>query len=161
MIYREPDLPTPRDPHLIEPDRGYRNLLVGGATPAQVLATLGDDCKLATYGSGEITAIDYSYDRDRYDPSRAMQHTRPESFSFAFSLCNAITIGPYQKDLYTTGRIGYGATRAAVLDVFGAAYEELRDPEITTLRYAQDGIQFLLGRDGTVTHWVVFRALRR
>lgn len=161
-MYREPEAPTPPDPHLVVPDRGIGDLWIGRATPDDVLRVLGRDCKINRHGERDIYGLDFDYESQRkYTPSRPAQGTRPHQFVFHYGLCSAIRVGVYQKGLRTTGGVRIGSSRADVVATFGEIYDEFLDDDFVRLRYRAVGIELALGRsDGAVSYFDVFRATR-
>jgi hypothetical protein len=160
-MYRTAGAAPPNDSRLIVPGEGLRDILVGRATPRDVLAVFGTDAQVNRHSDGNVFQISYEYDAaGEYAPRRDPQAERPAQFHFEYGLLKAIGVGVYQSELYTSHGIRIGSTRDEVRAAFGADGESFVDSPVETLRYVRDGIQFGIHGDGCVASFVVFRAQR-
>jgi hypothetical protein len=170
-MYRSaaPGQPSGPDPLLVVPGEGLRGILVGAATHDEVLATFGEDAQVRRHDNGDVFQVDYDYTaREKYEPNRPANWSRPSKLIFEYGLLQAIDVGVYQKQLFTSGGIRIGSTRDEVFGAFGKPCESLiyRGPrwgpsdDIETLRYRWRGIQLAIHHDGRVASFVVFQTRR-
>ncbi len=151
----------PIDRTTILPGVGVGPIVVGRTTAAEVLALLGNDCRVSRHDpSQEVFEISYDYENDEdYEPDRAAQLTRPATFRFEFGMCQAIEIGVYQEGLATREGIRCGTKQAEVRRWLGEPSEVLHKGSMDTLRYSHFGIDIEIGReDDEVVGMEVFRA---
>lgn len=161
---------TAPNPLLVVPGEGLIGILVGGATAGEVLSAFGEDAQIARHADSDVFRISYDYTAEGdYQPDRPLQRRRPCAFQFEHGLLQTIEVGVYQTELYTSGGIRVGSTRAEVLEAFGPQCESLLysgDPadatdDIEKMRYLSLGIQFSLHHSGRVGSFVVFQTRRR
>ncbi len=164
-----PDQPDGPDPRLVVPGEGLRGIVVGRATPDEVVATFGSDMKISRHSDGDVFEISYDYSGSgQYEPRRSPNESRPSAFRFKYGLLEAISVGVYQKDLYLAGGVRIGSTKRELLEAFGPPCETLTyvgaapgpDDDIETLRYRKRGLQVAVHHDGRVASFVVFQTRR-
>lgn len=153
----------PPDPLLVVPGDGLREILVGHATPEQVLETFGRDAQLDRRPDGEIYRINYDYAAEGvYEPNRPGNESRPAAFEFDFGLLHSIGVGAYQSALYTRGGVRIRSERSAVIAAFGPPDHTRAHDGTETLRYVGFGIEFRVSAedDFGVASLLVFRGRR-